>query len=57
MKKNFAPPPFPIRNPKSLPKEVGRVSNPPGNMVLGGRGESAKLPLKPSRFRVSDRGR
>jgi hypothetical protein len=57
MKKNLAPPSFPVRNPKTLPKEVGRVSNPPGNLAFGGKGESTRIPLKGSRFRVTDRGR
>lgn len=55
MRKNFAPPSYPIRDPKNLKKDVGRVANPPGNLEFGGKGESSKLPVKGSKFRVTDR--
>jgi hypothetical protein len=57
MKKNLAPPVYPIRNPRSMPKVVGKVHNPPANVTMGGKGESTKIPLKGSPFRVTDRGR
>ena len=55
MKKNFAPPSYPIRDPKNLKKEVGRCYNPPGNMKFGGKGESSKLGFGASKFKVTDR--
>jgi len=56
MRKNFGPPSFPLRDPKTLPKNVGRVANPPGNLVLGGRGESSRIPVRGSKYRVTARG-
>jgi len=55
MRKNFAPASYPIRDPKNLKKDVGRCANPPGNLELGGKGENTKLPVKGSKFRVTDR--
>jgi hypothetical protein len=57
MKKNLAPPVWPIRNPRTLPKVVGKVHNPPKGVTLGGKGENANIPLKGSPFRVTARGR
>lgn len=57
MKKNMAPPSYPIRNPRTLPKTVGRIDNPPGNLEFGGKGESTRLPLKASKYKVTDRGK
>ncbi|HJR03490.1 MAG TPA: hypothetical protein VKA83_17770 [Methylomirabilota bacterium] len=57
MKKNMAPPSYPIRNPRTLPREVGRITNPPGNLELGGKGESTRIPLKAAKYKVTDRGK
>ena len=49
------PKPYPVRDPKRLPKVNGRCYNPPGQMQLGGKGEEKKLPFGASRFKVTDR--
>lgn len=51
----LTPKSYPTRDPKNLKKVVGRCFNPPGNLELGGKGEDTKLPIKGSKFKVTDR--
>lgn len=64
MSRKWAPPSYPIRDPRSTQQKVGRIINPPRALKLGGKGEKTLLSMRPSDSGggsavgpVSDRGK
>jgi hypothetical protein len=64
MSRKWAPPSYPVRDPRSTQQKVGRIINPVRAMKLGGKGENRLLPARPSDSPgasavgpVSDRGK
>lgn len=61
MSRKWAPPSYPVRDPRSTQQKVGRIINPPRALKLGGKGETRLLPVRAEGANavgpVSDRGK
>lgn len=60
MADRYAPDSYPVRDPRSNKKNVGRVVNPPRNVSIGGDGNMLKVgsPQKgENKLGVTDRGK
>lgn len=59
--RKWAPPSYPIRDPRSTKQQNGRIVNPPRALKLGGVGEARLLPTRNNGANaigpVSDRGK